>query len=158
MTQAESGAAVPRRRQQPPLRCTAKGCGAPSAEYATGSYFDRAGKRDFLLRETICINGHSALAHRLDLEEFRPEPPAIQAAPVAPNIRAMFDRVVTTRYDELSKIAENALDSGKIPGAGDCVQQAIAALLLQGSYASCADEGEMFGQLVVTVRNRAKRP
>jgi hypothetical protein len=49
-----------------------------------------------------------------------------------------------------------ALDGGKIPGNEDCVQQAIAALLLRGSYATCADEGEMFGQLVVTVQNRAK--
>jgi hypothetical protein len=68
----------------------------------------------------------------------------------------MFDRVVANRYRELHRIAENALDGGKIPGADDCVQQAIASLLLHGSYATCADDGEMFGQLVLTVQNRAK--
>jgi hypothetical protein len=68
----------------------------------------------------------------------------------------MFDHVVTTRYWELRKIAKSVLDGGKIPGTDDCVQKAISDLLLDGSYAVCAGEGQMFSQLLVTVRNRAK--
>jgi hypothetical protein len=136
--------------------CPAKRCAAPSVLYETGSYYGLDGKRDVVWDEATCVNGHSHLARRLAPEDVEPEHSVAQRAPVPPEASAMFENVVTTRYAELRKIAERALDGGKIPGDEDCVQQAIAALLRKGSYATCADEGEMFGQLVVTVQNRAK--
>jgi hypothetical protein len=152
---AELGQARPR-QSRPSLLCPAKDCGAPCAAYATGSYFDSAGKRDFLFYDVTCVNGHSTFAHRLAPEDVAPEPVAAKAALVATTTRTLFEAVVNKRYRELHKIARKALDGGKISGAEDCVQEAIAALLLDGSYASCADEGEIFGQLAVTVRNRAR--
>jgi hypothetical protein len=153
--QAEFGAATAA-RQPRPLLCPAKGCDAPCAITATGSYPGHSGGREFLFYEATCINGHSTFARRVAPENVATASPAAQAAPVPAITRAMFDRVVANRYRELHRIAENALDGGKIPGADDCVQQAIASLLLHGSYATCADDGEMFGQLVLTVQNRAK--
>src|SRR4030095_641689 len=94
--------------------------------------------------------------HRLDPEIPAPETPAASTAPTTPDARALFEQTVERRYPELVMIARNALDGGKIPGYDDCVQLAVEALLRDGAYASCADEGEMFGQLVATVQNRAK--
>jgi DNA-directed RNA polymerase specialized sigma24 family protein len=141
------------------LSYPAKGCAAPSALYETGSYYGRDGEREFVWYEATCVNGHSHLASRLAPEDVEPEPPAVKAAPVPADVRSMFDRVLETHYGKLLRIARNmlyAFDGGRIPGAEDCVQEAVAALVRDGSYAACAGEGEMFGQLVVTVRNRAK--
>ena len=156
--QAKFGAARPP-QQHGSLACPAKGCAATSAVYAAGSYYGRDGKLHYVWYEATCVNGHSHLASRLAPEDVKPELPAVQAAPVPEDARGMFDRVVETHYDKLLRIARNrlpALDGGRIPGAEDCVHEAVAALVRDGSYAPCGGEGEMFGQLVVAVKNRAK--
>jgi len=147
--------AVVSRRQRRPLPCPGKGCGAPSAVLATGSYYEPNGERDFVWYEATCANGHSHFASRFAPESAAPAEPAVQAADVAPAVRALFESVVAERYAELLGVAEQRLGP-RVPGADDCVQLAVAALLEDGAYSRCATLGEMFGQLVATVKNRAK--
>lgn len=136
----------PHQAPQPnPVAARCPICDAPRVEY----FFGRHGDLD----ERVCINGHH--------DDGPPKPlvsehVAVREAPTTPEALARFDRVVGARYRELRKIARNALDGGKIPSAGDCVQEAVAGLLRTGKYDTCATDEEQFGQLARRVALQAR--